>query len=50
MKELITTNRDVIISKQTQIDTQVSQQTDISKEKAKRNNGKDSPKEIKARA
>ena len=34
MKEVITTNRDVIISKQTRVDTHVSQQTNISKEKA----------------
>lgn len=49
-KEVITTNRDVIIFKQTQVDTEVSQQTDISKEKAKMNSGKDSLKEIKFRA
>ena len=39
----------MIISKQTQVDTQVSQQTDI-KEKAKMNSRKYSPREIKARA
>lgn len=39
----------MIISKQTQVDTQVSQQINISKEKAKMNSGKDNPKEIKAR-
>jgi len=49
MRELITTNKDVIVSKQTQVDAQVSQQTYISKEKYKRNPSKDSPKEIKAR-
>ena len=43
-KELITPNRDVIISKQIQVDTKVSQQTDTSKEKEKSNIRKDSPK------
>ena len=42
------TNKDVIISKATQV-TQVSQQIDLSKEKTKRNNRDDSPKEIKDR-
>ena len=37
-------NKDVIISKATQVDTQVSQQTDLSKEKTKKNNREDIPK------
>lgn len=47
MKESIATKNDVIFSKETQVDTQVSQQTDLSKEKAKNNSRKDDPKEIK---
>lgn len=50
MKESITRNKDVIISKATQVDTQVSQQTNLSKEKERKNNREDGPKEIKARA
>ena len=42
-------NKDVIISKATQVDTQVSQQTELSKEKTKKNNMDGGPKEIKDR-
>ena len=42
-------DKDMIIPKATQVDTQVSQQTDISKEKTKNNNREDGPKEIKDR-
>ena len=37
-------NKDVIISKENQVDTQVSQQTDISKEKTKKKNRDYCPK------
>ena len=42
-------NKDVIISKETQVDTQVSQPTNLSKEKTKKNNMDGGPKEIKDR-
>lgn len=40
MKESIVANKDVIISKETRVDTQVSQQTDLPKEREKRTIGK----------
>lgn len=50
MKESMATNKEVIISKATQVDTQISLQVVISEKKAKEIKRTSIPKEIKTRA
>lgn len=50
MKESMATNKEVIISTATQVDTQISQQVVMSEKKAKEIKRTNIPKEIKTRA